>query len=105
MDATERLVWDSDISVAVRGKDGDIMLIRLDGEIDHGVDALSRGYSYAGVLGRKDGQTHMLCEPGFDVTVRLARIAFAKQVAATREHKGDSVEFLEALYCLPDTRG
>ena len=98
LDAQNQLVLAAELSLAVLGKGADIMLIRLDGEIDHGVDALSRGYSYAGVLGVVDGQTYMLCEPGRDLTMRLARLAFMRQP------KDDSEQWLWRLWSLQDTR-
>ena len=72
IDAVERLVSESEVSVAVLGAGRDFMLIRLDGdgELDpiELAEARSRGYTYAGVLSiNRDGQ------PGAEYVVNAGR--------------------------------
>jgi hypothetical protein len=101
---------ESEISVAVLGKGGDFVLIRLDGEIDASATdaALARGFSYCGVMGVKNGQASVRCEPNPDAAVTMlhAALAFGTQVAERLrpQPEGDGVEWLERLYQLPDTR-
>jgi hypothetical protein len=112
MDAHEQLAWDSEagVSVAVLGKGEDFVLISLDGQIDEAATAtaLAKGFSYCGVLGIKNGQAAVKCEPDSNAvyTMMHAALAFAAQVAERlrEKPKGDAVEWLESLYRLPDTR-
>jgi hypothetical protein len=110
MDAHETLVFDSEISVAVMGRGGEFVLIRLDGGIDEAAteDAARKGYAYCGVLGVKDGQAGAKCEPNPDAiyTCLLASLAFAQLVAdrLKQKPKGDGAEWLARLFELPDTR-
>jgi hypothetical protein len=110
MDAQEQLSRDSEISVAVLGKAKEFVLIRIDGPIDEAAraTAVERGFAYCGVMGVKDGQAGVICEPFSDAayTMMHAAIAFGAQVAERlrEKPKGDSVEWLERLWQLPDPR-
>jgi hypothetical protein len=109
MDAQEQMVMDSEISVGVLGKGADFVLIPIeDGPIDEAAteDALSKGYVYCGVMGVKNGQPGVKCEPNPDAvfTMMHAALAFAQQVAEMLRPKGDELEFLERLYRLQDGR-
>jgi len=111
MDATEQLVFDSDIAVGVLGKGGDFVLVPLDGAIEAAMEAaVLRGWNYCGCYAvTKTGQPGVRCEPDPDsiFTMMYAALAFAQLVAERLrpKPKGDGVEWIEALYRLPDTRG
>src|SRR5258708_13337164 len=108
MDAMEQLVFDSEISVAVMGRGGEFVLVRLDGGIDETAteEAARKGYAYCGCLGIKDGVPGAKCEPDPDCvyTMMHAGLAFAQLVAdrLKQKPKGDGVECLTRLFALPD---
>ena len=108
MDAHEQIVWDGEVAAAVLGKGEDFALLFLNGPLDDATtkNALDRGFSYCGVLGIIDGRCAVKCEPRPDaaLTMMHAALAFAQQVAELLRPRGDSVEWLDALYCLLDTR-
>jgi hypothetical protein len=106
----ELVVSQSEICVAVLGEGCEFVLIRIDGEIDNAATeaAVARGLGYCGCLGIKDGRAAAHCEPDFGsaFTMMLAAIAFCQQMAEKLKQKktGDSAEWLERLFGLPDTR-
>jgi hypothetical protein len=110
MDAHETLVVESEISVAVMGRDEDFVLIRLQGEIGEDLTSQGRekGYAYCGVLGVKGGQAGAKCAPNPDAvyTMMRAALGFAQLFADRLKQKsqGDAVGWLTALFGLPDTR-
>lgn len=110
-DAQEQLVWDSEVSVAVIGKGGEFVLIRLDenGEGDEAliVEALKKDYAYCGVLGVKNGQAGAKCQPNPDAvyTMMHAGLAFAQEMAGRLKPKDDSEQWLWRLWSLKDPRG
>jgi hypothetical protein len=108
MDASEQIAWSSELAWAVLGKGAEFVLIDLTGPIDDATTAtaLAKGFTYCGVMGVKDGQAGVKCEPTLDaaVTMTHAALAFAAQMAGRTEPKGDSLEWLERLYMLPDPR-
>lgn len=110
MDAPERIAMTGEVSVAVLGKGADFVLIDITGPIDDAATtaALAKGFSYCGVMGVKDGEAGVKCEPNADAafTMMHAALAFASQIAGriTEKPKGDSREWLERLYTLPDMR-
>ena len=111
MDATEKLVSNSKISVGVMGKaDGEFILFQLDKPLDLTAfaDATERGFGYCGTLGVVDGRAVVepASQPEAARALLLALLEFARTVA---EHlrpalKGDAATWLESLYQLPDTR-
>src|SRR5258708_38538898 len=110
MDAMEQLVFDSEISVAVMGRGGEFVIVRIDGGIDEAAteEAVRKGYAYCGCLGIKDGVPGAKCESNPDAiyTCLLASLAFARMVCERLKPppKGDGVEWLTRLFVLPDTR-
>ncbi len=110
MDATERLVVDSEMSTAVLGRGSEFILVDLSGETDAAMEAArARGFSYCGCLAVVNGQATAQPEPDADamLTMLYAGLAFAHLVAdrlTPPQPKSDSVEWLTRLYALPDTR-
>lgn len=110
MDATERLVADSEMSAAVLGKGREFLLVDLSGETDAAMEAArARGFSYCGCLAVVNGQATARPEPDADSTLTMlyAALAFAHLVGdrlMPPQPKSDSVEWLTRLYALPDTR-
>jgi hypothetical protein len=106
-DTHEQLVFDSEISVAVLGKGEEFILVRLGkGLDDTSADAMDNGYSYAGVIGIKDGVPGVQCEPdpaSMRVMV-LAGLAFAGMIAEQLKQHQMSTDFCERLFALPDPR-
>jgi hypothetical protein len=107
MDATEQLVFDSEICVGVLGNGRDFVLIRI-GDVDP-LDqpaieaAIAKGYFYCGALGLKNGEAAAQCEPHLDCisTMMHAGLAFAHLVAdrlREQQPKGDGAEFLAQLF-------
>ena len=106
-DTHEQLVFDSEISVAVLGKDEKFIFVRLGQDsVDYALaDAKDNGYAYAGVIGIKDGVPSVQCEPdpaSMRVMV-LAGLAFAGMIAEMQKHQM-STDFCERLFALPDLR-
>jgi hypothetical protein len=107
IDAVERLVCESEVSVAVLGRGRDFMLIRLDGdgELDpiELAEARSRGFFYAGALGITDGQpTVEWSDPDAAFVMVRAALAFAQEmaVAGRLRPKDDSAAWCERLHAL-----
>ena len=111
MDATEQLVWESEISAGVLGNaNGQFILFWFDDTLDRTAmaAAVDRGFGYCGALGVVDGRA--VVEPGpqseASRALSFASLEFARTVAEhlRPERKGDSAEWLEALFRLPDPR-
>ena len=112
MDATEQLVFESEICVGVLGKaGGDFILVPLkDGPVDGTVTdaAIERGYRYCGVLGIVNGVPGAKCEPDPDsiLCCLLASLAFARMVCDRIKPaaKGDFDEFMARMWALEAPR-
>ncbi len=111
MDATEKLISNSKISVGVMGKaDGDFILFQLDKPLDLTAfaDATERGFGYCGTLAVMEGRAVVEPAPQPEATraLLLASLEFARTVAEhlRPEPQGDAVVWLESLYRLPDAR-
>jgi hypothetical protein len=110
-DTTEQLVWDSEVSYAVLGRDRDFVLVRLhvngETEATQLAEAKRRNFFYAGVLGLRDGQPSAESSgPETAFTLTLAALAFSQEMAASGRlrPKDDFCVFAEALFRLPDNR-
>jgi hypothetical protein len=112
MDATEQLAFESEICCGVLGNGRDFVLIHLgtQGGMDQKAveEAIAKGFVYCGILGVKDGQAGVQCEPdpGCIHTMMYAALGFARIVAdrLREQPKGDGAEWLGRLYQMPDTR-
>lgn len=112
----DQLVCESEISVAVVGKGGEFVLIRLDenGDGDEALitEAAMKGYAYCGVFGAKNGEVGAKCQPYPDAAYTMLRAAHAfarivvahafAQQAARLTPKDDSARWLTRLTALPD---
>jgi hypothetical protein len=111
MDGQSEFVLGSEVCVAVLGRGLDFVLIDISQELDEAVteDAIKKGFAYCGALAVKNGEAGARCEPHPDCvfTMMHAGMAFAQLVAdmLRAKPKGDGVEWLTALYSLPDPRG
>lgn len=113
MDATQKLVFDAEISVGVLGKGESFVLVPLTepGPLPQAVldGAKRRDLAFVGVLGVVDGEAFARCEPGVGAiyTMMHAALAFAQQVADRLRPRGNGVGWLdlERLWELPDPRG
>jgi hypothetical protein len=117
MDAHETVVWNSQISVAVLGRvKGDtveFLLVPLGGEgypLSEGQVLKARldDFIYAGVLGYADGVAGCKCEPCPD-SLRIMCAAIPSFITYLSGKiappvQGDSAEWCEKLFQLPDTR-
>ena len=113
MDATEQLAFESEICCAVLGNGRDFVLVHLSqpGGMDQAVidEAIKNGFFYCGILGLKDGQAEVQCEPdlGSIRTMMYAGLAFSRLVADRlheSQSKGDAAEWLDRLFQIPDNR-
>lgn len=108
LDVEERLVWESEVSVAVLGRGKDFVLIRLDvNQSDATALARSRGFFYCGALGIRDGQPSAECScPDAAFTMMHAALSFAQEMAMAGRlrPKDDSAAWCERLHALEDPR-
>lgn len=107
-DLREQLIIDTaksgETPFAILGNGEEYRLVSLGDDID--ADSVNRemlnGFVYAGVLGVVNGRAKVALDPNAGSreieTARLAGSAFA------RERIGDSLQWLEHLWALPDTR-
>jgi hypothetical protein len=110
MDAITELAR-ADQATAVLGKAGSFLLVPLyePGPLPAPVlvEAARRGFHFSGVLAVRDDKPEAQCEPDLDSTYTClqASLAFVVQVAhKIKRGHGDSVDWLERLYRLPDPR-
>jgi hypothetical protein len=105
----QQMAFESEFCCGVLGRGQEFLLVDLNGPIQDFMEAArEKNYAYCGVLGVERGEAGVRCEPGADAafTMLHASLAFAKLAAARLmpTPKGDGVEWLDALYRLPDTR-
>lgn len=106
------LIASGDHAVAVvgRGASEAFRFIRTDGDVAAAIAAaLMEGFdTFAGVMATVDGQAVARCNPGLDNmrTMVAAAFQYARLVVdrLKQQQAGDEVEWLGALYRLPDTR-
>lgn len=115
MDSQELLVVNGELPVAVIGCGEDFRLIRLDGDVDAAIaEAHAEGYSkdsgviFAGVFAVVGGRAAAKWEPGL-AAVRVmmnAAFAYTRMVAdeLKEQKRGESAEWLQRLWEIPDTR-
>lgn len=111
LDPQQQLVWDSEISAVVLGKGEQYFLIPLHFNEHAQAVTLSiareRGYAYCGVMGFKDGQCAVKCEPGMELTMCAAAFGFALLHVAPKlsaAQTDDSLDWLTKLHALKDER-
>jgi len=108
IDAVERLVCESEVSVAVLGKGREFVLVSpKDSEPDAGelAEARSRGFFFCGVLGIKDGQPSAECSCLDAAFVMMhAALAFSQEMLGRLRPKDDSAAWCERLHALEDPR-
>jgi len=106
MDAQERLVFNSDLAVAVLGRGGNYLLVPLADAVDEAArEAEAMGYRYCGVLAlTRDGRAAAECVPDPDAALTMVRAALGFAMRFAKRLQGDSVEWCERLYRLPDSR-
>ena len=113
MDAIEKFAGEASEAVVVLGKAGEFVLVPIapPGPLPDSllVDAARKNFHFCGIVGiRRDGKPDAKCEPDLDSTYTClqASLVFAVQVAdkIRRPQIGDSEDWLERLYRLPDTR-
>ena len=110
-DRTEQLVFECDFSVSVLGRGA--VYILIDNQAPNDPDlvayATAKGLTWRGVLGMKNGVPRVECGPDPESAVTMAHAGLAFCVAHAehlrRASEGDSVDWLRALYALPDPRG
>lgn len=114
-DAQVALVSAGDMAVAVVGRGENFALIRMDGDINAAIEAAraeaekkGQEYIFCGVMGMVNGIATARREPGLDAmrVVEAAFLSYARMVVDELKvrQRDDSLEWLEDLYALPDTR-
>ena len=114
LNAHQQIAWDCEVSAVVLGKGEEHVLIPTsrDGVDEHAQAvtlqiAKQRGYEYCGVMGYgKNGECLAQSEPtnpGAVYTMMFAAFTFARLFIAPKL-KGDSVDWLERIFQLPDPR-
>ena len=113
MDEQQQIAWNCEISVAVLGnaETGEHMLIELgregyplsEAEV---LKARLKNFVYAGVMGYAEGVANAKAEPGPDCwrIMCAATPAFLTYLSGKLKPLCDSVDWLEKLHQLPDTR-
>jgi len=112
MDQHEQLISESQIAYSVLGRGEEFILVNLAEDIEYAkAEAVAKHYAWCGTLTVSNGRLCCaLCDssknPGALYTMMFAGLKFAHMVAdrLVDQAKGDSVEWLQKLHRLPDTR-
>jgi len=108
MDATERLVYDSEVSAAVLGKGDCFVLINSDnGSVAATEAARAEGFYFCGVVGLKSGRVELEIASPDRETVRIMGFAlreFADMCSANLVPESDFTNWMTRLHALVDPR-
>ena len=107
MDATEKLVFESEISAAVLGKGDEFVLVNL-AHYDQAVPdaARARGYHFCGVVGLMNGRLSLEIASPDPESVRLMAFALREftDMCAANSKPDAFADWMTKLHELPDTR-